>query len=256
MGNNPIKFIDPDGGCVDKDGNLCSHGDIGSISIDGGGNQWTWDGETFNTNFSFGLSEVIISNNPDVNLLLSNTWTTGGSQYYTNGAYQFDVTDLRMAIKLLNGPDSPIKTGLRRILASGNPEPLTGANYWNYYGHTLGTLKNSQTYIEYGASLGSGAFGGGQLRTNATYNGRGKLGLTVKPLKDHQSLINKTDLYHNYPKLYERHLIKHGRWSQRIIDRANWYELDGSINGRNGTYELGVNSNNIIYHRNFVPFKK
>ncbi len=61
MGNRPNMLVDPDGGCVDENGNPCAHGDAGSSTLDGGGNSWTWDGETWQTDFAFGLNEVTIT---------------------------------------------------------------------------------------------------------------------------------------------------------------------------------------------------
>ncbi len=62
MGNRPNMLVDPDGGCVDENGNPCViPGGIGGTALDGGGNQWSWDGETWNTDFAFGLNEVMVS---------------------------------------------------------------------------------------------------------------------------------------------------------------------------------------------------
>ncbi|PKP29188.1 MAG: hypothetical protein CVU01_01240 [Bacteroidetes bacterium HGW-Bacteroidetes-18] len=58
MGNNPISLIDPNGGCVGPD---CVEGPAGTIGTDQNGLEWTWDGDAWNTNFSFGLKEVLIN---------------------------------------------------------------------------------------------------------------------------------------------------------------------------------------------------
>jgi hypothetical protein len=67
-------------------------------------------------------------------------------------------------------------------------------------------------------------------------------------------LASKTDLYHNFPLSFDKHIIKNGAWSKRIKDGADWYELRGSINGAEGMYQIGVNSDGLIFHRAFVEF--
>jgi len=68
-------------------------------------------------------------------------------------------------------------------------------------------------------------------------------------------LFTKTDIYHSFPQSFDRHIIKNGAWSQRIKDGANWYQMEGLINGKKGIYQIGVNKNGVIFHRNFLPFK-
>ena len=41
--------------------------------------------------------------------------------------------------------------------------------------------------------------------------------------------------------------------SQRVKDQAFWFELEGTINGKDGIYQIGMNKEGIIFHRNFVP---
>ena len=49
--------------------------------------------------------------------------------------------------------------------------------------------------------------------------------------------------------------MQNGAWSLRIKDGTNWFELPGTINGTNGMCQKGINKSNVIFHRNFVPFK-
>ena len=48
-------------------------------------------------------------------------------------------------------------------------------------------------------------------------------------------------------------ILKFGSWSQRLKDGADWFELPGSINGTKGVYQIGVNSEGVIFHRAFKP---
>jgi len=75
----------------------------------------------------------------------------------------------------------------------------------------------------------------------------------AKGLIYHARVSASKDFYHNFPVLFDSHIIENGAWSQRIIDRANWFELPGTINGTNGMYSIGINNSGIIFHRGFVP---
>lgn len=89
---------------------------------------------------------------------------------------------------------------------------------------------------------------GGQLAT------AGKLGNKIN--KYHERIDKAKDLYHNFPRSFDSHIIQNGTWAQRIKDKADWYEMSGSINGTEGIYQIGINEAGMIFHRNFVPNKK
>ena len=59
MDNRWNMSVDPTGGCI-KDGVDCTP-DSDGFATDGGGNLWFWDGEAFNTEFSFGLNEISLT---------------------------------------------------------------------------------------------------------------------------------------------------------------------------------------------------
>lgn len=67
-------------------------------------------------------------------------------------------------------------------------------------------------------------------------------------------VIAQKNLYHNFPKSFDKHIIQNGSWSQRIKDGTNWFELPGSINGTKGVYQIGVNNSSSIFHKNFVDW--
>jgi RHS repeat-associated protein len=75
----------------------------------------------------------------------------------------------------------------------------------------------------------------------------------INEIRYQDRVINATDTFHNFPYSFDKHIIENGAWSQRINDRANWYELSGSINQRDGIYQIGINSNNEIFHKAFIP---
>ncbi|WOC41061.1 hypothetical protein [Polaribacter sp. HL-MS24] len=48
MDNRWNMSMDPTGGCTDADGNACVRPEFGSTVLDGGGNSWSHDGESWN----------------------------------------------------------------------------------------------------------------------------------------------------------------------------------------------------------------
>jgi len=52
---------------------------------------------------------------------------------------------------------------------------------------------------------------------------------TNKSIKYLDRVEDATDLYHNYPRAFDNHIIENGAWSQRIKDGADWYEMPGSV---------------------------
>lgn len=78
------------------------------------------------------------------------------------------------------------------------------------------------------------------------------------------NLTLKTDLYHNFPKDFDNIIINNGGWNGTIAQprdpsmgllKGSWFELPGTINGKPGMYEIGINQGGIIYHRHFRPIK-
>ena len=70
-------------------------------------------------------------------------------------------------------------------------------------------------------------------------------------------IAGKKGSYHKFPYSWDKHIINEGAWAQRLKDGADWYELPGTVNGTEGVYQIGINSNNVIFHRCFeeiVPF--
>lgn len=51
-------------------------------------------------------------------------------------------------------------------------------------------------------------------------------------------VLAQTDKFHNFPVSFDKYIIKNGTWSQRLSDRANWYELQGLINEERAIYQI------------------
>jgi RHS repeat-associated protein len=58
--------------------------------------------------------------------------------------------------------------------------------------------------------------------------------------------------FHNFPFLFDQTIIDQGT-ENVISDTYTQYELRGTVNGANGTYEIGVDANRQITHRFFNP---
>ncbi|WP_420553527.1 RHS repeat domain-containing protein [Tenacibaculum aiptasiae] len=170
MGNNGVNFVDPDGGyCYDAQGKKipCPKGDFFDA----------YRGASEHTNI---LDDIHTSK--DIKLLSKNDFYKGlGPQFWEGGqAYKFNERDLRVAIDVLNGPDNVIKQQVRKVLSSGVPEPLSGYNLRMWYGDRWAQYKVGSDYVGTAAPLAAGAFGGGKLRTNMSFNSRGHLNPTTR----------------------------------------------------------------------------
>lgn len=75
----------------------------------------------------------------------------------------------------------------------------------------------------------------------------------LKNFKYDPRLENQTDLYHNFPRSFDRTIIENAPWAQRIKDGANWFESPGWVNDKPGNFQIGINDQGVIFHRNFVP---
>lgn len=90
----------------------------------------------------------------------------------------------------------------------------------------------------------------------------GKTILTRPSIQGYNPRISsQTDLYHNFPQKFDAKIVQYGNWSNSLKDMkiynnyGHFYELPGTINGKFGLYQIGINDAGIVYHKNFVPFK-
>lgn len=70
---------------------------------------------------------------------------------------------------------------------------------------------------------------------------------------------SQKDLYQNFPENFDALVIKHGGWNGTVNPsiglKGHWFELPGTINGKAGMYQIGINTEGIIYHKHFSPIK-
>lgn len=135
-------------------------------------------------------------------------------------------------------------------------QTLIAINEWNPLAILANSLKTYATGTDFngreGSNLSATVALASLIPVGKTGNVTFKIGKQAFRYLD--DLVTKTDLYHNFPISFDKHIIQNGAWSQRIKDGANWYELQGHINGAQGMFQIGVNQNGLIFHRNFVPF--
>ena len=81
----------------------------------------------------------------------------------------------------------------------------------------------------------------------------------LKNFKYDPRLENQTDLFHNFPRSLDKTIIDNAPWAKTIENGGNWFEYPGTIETSKkiyqGTYQIGINDEGVIFHRNFVPFK-
>jgi hypothetical protein len=66
-------------------------------------------------------------------------------------------------------------------------------------------------------------------------------------------LADQLDLYHNFPTAFDKTIIEGGVMSI-TKDGGLWFSAPGAINGTNGVYTIGINTQGIIYHRCFYDY--
>ncbi|MDH5508034.1 MAG: hypothetical protein OEZ02_12505 [Anaerolineae bacterium] len=68
-----------------------------------------------------------------------------------------------------------------------------------------------------------------------------------------ERVINQTDLYHDFPTIYDNFIIKTGELT-KINGPYIQYELEGWVNDSRGMFQIGMELLTIT-HRFFLPFK-
>ncbi len=217
MGNNPANMTDPDGGCPEGD---CPPG------FDSKGAYYMMD-------------EVVIT---PYNALFDTSWTQeafGGSfQQYQQRFPHF--------------------SGMSAAEAYSHWQELHSQDFYSEWNANLkferGLLAIAKmTWFQYafttvgGFTMGMGAIQLPKLPIPNRYN-------LEYSLRYGDHLSKKLDAYHNFPKAYDRTIIKEGTFSWRIKDRSIWYRLDGRHLGKDGTFEVGIGQEGRgVYHRFFNP---
>ena len=69
-------------------------------------------------------------------------------------------------------------------------------------------------------------------------------------------VLQQTDIYHDYPYCFDEQILK-GGWVYGTSGNSTMIVAPGSVNGVNGIYTLGINTDKgIIYHRAFYEWSK
>lgn len=98
-----------------------------------------------------------------------NYWEGMPSNLSGYKGYTYDIYDLKMRRTILNGSSHVLKVAILTMEAQGIAEPLTGENYWNLYGQTLGNLKLGGMYLNMMLDVNN-FIGGTQQRRRGTFN--------------------------------------------------------------------------------------
>jgi RHS repeat-associated protein len=172
-GNKPISFIDLDGGEEKKVEEPPPNNNEPAGLSNGVGSQEK----------PLMLNEIEVS--PNGNSISSTNWNSKqisdnlflirvGSNIYTSNVdlwsgvpeglegyngYTYNIKDLQMRYKIMQGGSHVLRESIRSFENRGWAEPLTGENYWNTYGATLGKLRVFAQVFE-AVSMGTSAVGG------------------------------------------------------------------------------------------------
>ena len=181
--SNPVNRTDPDGSLDDKwllditTGNMIWHGGLGGDEhqlvypvAPGGSGSWLSAGDgvvlpgSLGRYYFTGFKGGVVASTVDYGAFMR-----GGLVGYEG--YEYDLEDLRMRHRILNGPSHHMRAYLLSLEAKGWAEPLTSYNYWKTYGSTLGSLLVMDSYVSMAAGLSGGAQGGNSfLSINRTWN--------------------------------------------------------------------------------------
>lgn len=177
--NNPINFVDPDGkdsyhynvatgekiwvsdvgGKDTQYVDLVSVGDDGSVQI---------IGSAAVNGADIYIGEVRVGKEQGWGVAPVDLWEDLPGGLSGQGGYTYDMNDLKMRYEVRNGDSHAMKQALANFENQGIAEPLTGTNYWNTYGQTLGTLNLFGQYFNMMNDV-SGYMGGG-IKGNRRYN--------------------------------------------------------------------------------------
>ena len=205
--SNPVNRTDPDGSLDDKwllditTGNMIWHGGLGGDEhqlvypvAPGGSGSWLSAGDgvvlpgSLGRYYFTGFKGGVVASTVDYGAFMRE-----GLVGYKG--YEYDLADLRMRLRILNGPSHHMRTYLLSLEAKGWAEPLTSYNYWKTYGSTLGSLLVMDSYVSMAAGLSGGAQGG-KVPGYRTRNVFGQV--NIRKIPSYESLLEMAQRM--YPK--------------------------------------------------------
>ena len=139
----------------------------------------------------------------------TNYWAWAAGGWYAS-TYEYNAPDLKMRRTVMEGNSRVLKAAIINMERAGRMEPLTATNYWNTYGHTLGSLNIIGSYMSMAVGITevSGGFGNG-VKTGVRYTSRPSIS-TIQTsryeaaVREAQSLFpqkaGKIELHHIRPK--------------------------------------------------------
>ena len=82
----------------------------------------------------------------------TNYWAWAAGGWYAS-TYEYNAPDLKMRRTVMEGNSRVLKAAIINMERAGRMEPLTATNYWNTYGHTLGSLNIIGSYMSMAVGL-------------------------------------------------------------------------------------------------------
>ena len=77
--------------------------------------------------------------------------------------------------------------------------------------------------------------------------------ITRPTITGYNDCLTKTDLYHQYPKIFDKFVVERG--ISRTVGNSSSYVLPGRCNGNPGFFQVNINNKTgIVYHRDFYKY--
>ncbi|ELV7526255.1 hypothetical protein QMU91_002486, partial [Flavobacterium psychrophilum] len=228
--NNPVKYTDPDGRSVDGDDTFVlkdKKGKVTSVDVVHTGD------DTPNRLFVQDASANKNTENRKAHngaffeqqMISSDKYT---EKDYQSGLIESSQFDKDRNAYISGGGDYSDKNYMQRLGQSLADDPITVSDL-------------SILLMPRGGEGPGGAIGTEEKAIQYEYAPR----VRARGVEDPTS--------HNFPYSFDKHILETTAIPKN--NGYNIYQLEGSMNGKNGVFEIGVTNKNIIDHRFFRPTK-